>query len=173
MVFEDRILVNPRLLRLKNPETGEVIDFEIQDLEEDEIVQEGTEINAQVMNEMQSGITELRAITLYRNSTGTNETVNLTDDVTNYEHIEIFFRVGQTQKSVKWEKHSTRPYCLLDFYDFDDGYLKFYTKTVQLNGTTITNTRYKKYTIQDTSTWIPYGSDDNEIFIIAVIGYKY
>lgn len=52
MVFEDRILVNPRLLRLKNPQTNEVIDWEIQDYEQEEIVQEGTEINAQVMNEL-------------------------------------------------------------------------------------------------------------------------
>lgn len=52
MVFEDRILVNPRLLRLKNPTTGEIIDWEIQDLEEDEIIQEGTEISAETMNNL-------------------------------------------------------------------------------------------------------------------------
>ena len=58
MVFEDRILVNPRLLRLKNPQTNEVIDWEIQDLEPEEVVQEGTEINAQVMNEIQTTVVD-------------------------------------------------------------------------------------------------------------------
>lgn len=50
MIFEDRIQVNPRLLRLKNTDTDEVIDFDIQDLEPEEIIQEGTEINAESLN---------------------------------------------------------------------------------------------------------------------------
>lgn len=50
MTFEDRILENPRLLKLKNTVTNEVINFEVQDYEPSEIVQEGTEVNAQVMN---------------------------------------------------------------------------------------------------------------------------
>lgn len=52
--FQDRIQKNPRLLRLKNPATGEIIDWEIQDLTEDEIVQEGTEINAEIFNKLVS-----------------------------------------------------------------------------------------------------------------------
>lgn len=54
MIFEDRIQKNPKLLRLKNPETGEIIDFEIQDLAADEIVQEGTEVSADILNQMQN-----------------------------------------------------------------------------------------------------------------------
>ena len=50
--FQDRIQKNPRLLRLKNPITGEIIDWEIQDLSADEILQEGTEINAEVLNKL-------------------------------------------------------------------------------------------------------------------------
>lgn len=52
MVFEDRILKNPRLLRLKNSETGEIVDWEIQDLKPSEIEQEGTEINAELLNDL-------------------------------------------------------------------------------------------------------------------------
>lgn len=47
MEWEDRIQSNPRLLRLKNPITGEIIDYEIQDLNSTEIIKEGTEVNAE------------------------------------------------------------------------------------------------------------------------------
>lgn len=50
IIFEDRILKNPRLLRLKNTNTNEIIDYEIQDLNPDEIEQEGTEIAANILN---------------------------------------------------------------------------------------------------------------------------
>ena len=60
--FQDRIQKNPRLLRLKNPTTGEVIDWEIQDLEDDEIEQEGTLISAEVLNNMQKDIANLISI---------------------------------------------------------------------------------------------------------------
>jgi hypothetical protein len=50
MIFEDRIQVNPRLFRLKDPRTNEIVDFEIQDLLPEEIEQEGTEITAENLN---------------------------------------------------------------------------------------------------------------------------
>lgn len=50
MLFEDRIQKNPRLLRLKNPSTGEIIDWEIQELKDDEIEQKGTEVSAELLN---------------------------------------------------------------------------------------------------------------------------
>lgn len=50
MLFEDRIQKNPKLLRLKNPNTGEIIDWEIQELEDDEIEQKGTEVSAELLN---------------------------------------------------------------------------------------------------------------------------
>lgn len=50
MIFEDRIQVNPRLFRLKDPRTNEIVDFEIQDLLPEEIIQEGTEVGARELN---------------------------------------------------------------------------------------------------------------------------
>lgn len=50
MIFEDRIQRNPRLFRLKDPRTNEIVDFEIQDLLPEEIEQEGTEIDAAYLN---------------------------------------------------------------------------------------------------------------------------
>lgn len=56
--FKNRIQSNPRLLRLKNPSTERIIDYEIQDLQESEIVENGTEMTAEVLNQMQSNIEE-------------------------------------------------------------------------------------------------------------------
>lgn len=50
MIFEDRIQENPRLFRLKDPRTNEIVDFEIQDLLPEEIEQEGTEVDAAYLN---------------------------------------------------------------------------------------------------------------------------
>ena len=50
MLFEDRIQKNPKLLRLKNQSTGEIIDWEIQELKDDEIEQKGTEVSAELLN---------------------------------------------------------------------------------------------------------------------------
>lgn len=110
---------------------------------------------------------------LYQSSTGTNEGINLIDSVDNYDYIEIFFRVGSSQKNVKCEKRNEYKYVLLDFLDYSDGHIRIYTKTIKLNGTSITNSRYKTYFIRDSSTWTPYGSTDNEIYILKIIGYSY
>lgn len=56
MKWKDRIQDNPSLLRLKNKKTNEIIDFEIQQLEEEEIVQEGTQINAENLQDMDDRI---------------------------------------------------------------------------------------------------------------------
>lgn len=60
--FKDRIQSNPRLLRLRNPSTGEIIDYEIQDLLENEIVQDGTEVSSNVLNEMQDNMEEVGVV---------------------------------------------------------------------------------------------------------------
>ena len=102
---------------------------------------------------------------------GTNGTVNLSDNVSNYLYLVIDFRVGTTRKSVRYNVRSNQPWCMLDFIDYSDGYLQFFTKTVKIQNNTIVNERYKKYTIQDSERWIPYGSNENAIYIVAVYGY--
>ena len=59
MEWKDRVQSNPRLLRLKNPVTGEIIDYEIQDLNSNEIEEEGTEVNADNMNAIEKNIGSL------------------------------------------------------------------------------------------------------------------
>ena len=107
MIFEDRIQVNPRLFRLKDPRTNEIIDFEIQDLEPEEIIQEGTEItaenlNEQIVNEYSESTSNvystnyinnrLTPISLYHNDSGTSGAVTFSQSLPNdYKYIDIIF----------------------------------------------------------------------------------
>ena len=75
MIFKDRIQKNPRLLRLKHPITGEIINWEIQDLTADEIVQEGTEINADVLNKMQENFEKASVPIRWYNRTSFNKKI--------------------------------------------------------------------------------------------------
>lgn len=75
MIFKDRIQKNPRLLRLKHQITGEIINWEIQDLTADEIVQEGTEINADVLNKMQENFEKASVPIRRHNRTSFNQKI--------------------------------------------------------------------------------------------------
>lgn len=72
--FVDRILQNPRLLKLKDPRTNEIINYEIQDYSQEEVVQAGTEITAQVLN---AAFLSMHPVGCYY----------LTDDITNPREI--------------------------------------------------------------------------------------
>lgn len=117
MVFEDRIQVNPRLLRLKNTNNNEVIDFEIQDLEPEEIIQEGTEVtaeslNGQIVNEYSESTDNTYSCgymndnyhfvaELYNNTSGSTGSITLNDLVSNYSYIEIFYGADGFEYSTK------------------------------------------------------------------------
>lgn len=50
MNIEDRILQNPKKIILKNTDTGEIMNFEIQD-DPENVIQEGTKLNSSFFNE--------------------------------------------------------------------------------------------------------------------------
>lgn len=108
MVFEDRILKNPRLLRLKNQDTGEITDFEMQDLKPDEIVQEGTEVNAETLNQMQDDIS---AETIFCTIPNEEDITNAYKDITTWSQNNVIgknltiqngvIKIGKNIKKVK------------------------------------------------------------------------
>ena len=108
---------------------------------------------------------------LYNNSTGSNEAITLSVSLSNYKYIDIQFKVGATYKSVQIYNPNGNN-IMLDMVDFSSGRLFFYTKIVKCEDTTISNMRYKTYTIKDSSTWEPYGASSNEIYITRIVGYK-
>lgn len=139
---------------------------QVGDLTELETIEKTTIVDA--INEVNNKniITEL-----YNDSTGSNSTITLSESANDFEYIEIFFRYDTMYKSIKVYNPNNK-YALLDFYDFSGNQLIFETKLVQISGTSITNTRYKHYSIADSSTWTPFGSNANNIYITRVIGYN-
>ena len=131
--------------------------------------------NASAITTLQGNVTDLEPVSLYDNVNGTNGTVTLSDSVANYEYIEILFREEETgttvYKSLKVHNPNGKS-VILDMVDFHDSKLIFNTKVVAISGTSITNIRYKRYTIADSASWSPFGSNDNTIYINTVLGYK-
>ena len=134
--------------------------------------------NASETSTNTNDITNLKKLvptTLYNNSSGSNGSITLSDSVSNYEYIEILFREEETGTSVYKSLKLHNPNgknVILDMVDFHDSKLIFNTKVVAISDTTITNVRYKRYTITDSATWSPFGSNDNTIYINTVLGYK-
>ena len=114
----------------------------------------------------------LKEFVLYDNTNGSNGTVNLSDNVSNYNYIEIFFKWKDVAyKSVKIYNANGKS-ALLDMLDFNNSHILIATKVVAISNTSITVTRYKHYSIADNTSWIPYGSASNVIYITRVVGYK-
>lgn len=132
--------------------------------------------NASAITTLQGDITDLEPVELYKNLSGNNGTVTLSDSASNYNFIEIFYFNSEGDhneiKSCKIYSPDGR-YALLDAIDFSSSAgIIINTKVVQISGTSITNVRYKHYTIRDSATWTPYGTSDNSVYIAEVIGYK-
>ena len=108
---------------------------------------------------------------LYDNSTGSNEAITLSVSLANYKYIDIQFKVRTYYKSVRLYNPNGNN-IILDIVDFSSDKLFFYTKTVKCEDTTISNMRYKTYTIKDSSNWEPYGASSNDIYITRIVGYK-
>ena len=157
MIFEDRIQVNPRLLRLLDPRTNEIVDFEIQDLDPTEILQEGTEVNAEYLNELLTYSTEEKVVgtwidgkPLYRKTVNfgalpNNTTKGITHNIQNLnEIIKLwgFARSSQSRGGITLPHATTTPislYCddtyigvkaFLDASVYTEAYINIeYTKT--------------------------------------------
>lgn len=114
--------------------------------------------------------TNLQEATLFEGNGNGN--VSLTNNVTNYKYIEIFFQWGNMYKSIKLYNAYGKS-ALLDMIDFNDSKIMIATKVITIHSTSIIMNRRKFYTIDDNTSWRPHGSDDNVIYITKVIGHNY
>lgn len=109
--------------------------------------------------------------TLYENETGTTGNIALSEKLSNYKYIKVFWKVGNNNRgeevSVALNKNIN-----LSFIDFIDSKIWLHTKTMIMEDTKLTVTRYKEYSIIDSSQWTPYGTSTNSIAIVKVVGYK-
>lgn len=129
----------------------------------------------QLQRNMEKAINELKeekdGTTLYENKTGTTGDIALSEKLSNYKYIKVFWKVGDNNKSeevlVTLNKNIN-----LSLIDFVDSNIWLHTKTMLMEDTKLKVERYKEYSIKDSSQWIPYGSSTNSIVIVKVVGYK-
>lgn len=115
--------------------------------------------------------TLIQGTVLYENETGTTGDIALSEKLSNYKYIKVFWKVGDNNKSeevlVTLNKNIN-----LSLIDFIDSKIWIHTKTMKMEDTKLTVKRYKEYSILDSSQWNPYGSSSNSIAIVKVVGYK-
>ena len=109
--------------------------------------------------------------TLYENETGTTGDIALSEKLSNYKYIKVFWKIGDNNKSeevlVTLDKNIN-----LSLIDFIDSKIWIHTKTMLMKDTKLTVKRYKEYSITDSEQWTPYGTLINSIAIVKVVGYK-
>ena len=116
-------------------------------------------------------ILKLKGTVLYENKSGETEDITLSESLSNYKCIEIFYQVGSVKKSEKVEV-ILNDYANLSLTDYIDPYMWFHTKTMQMAETQLKVIRYKEYRFKDSTDWSPYGSEVDSILITKVVGYK-
>lgn len=109
--------------------------------------------------------------TLYENETGTTGDIALSEKLSNYKYIKVFWKVGNNNRGEEVSV-ALNQNINLSLIDFTDSKIWIHTKTMLMEDTKLTVKRYKEYSITDSSQWTPYGSSTNSIVIVKVVGYK-
>lgn len=107
--------------------------------------------------------------TLYDNPSGSNGAITLSDNITNYSYIEIYFRTNDGANyrgSQKLPVSSGTILTSLQYLHCDTaGHYWIKGKEILLNGTSITNNGYIEVGTNGTSS-------ANYMYITRVLGYK-
>ena len=117
------------------------------------------------------GSIQPKPVSLYNNSSGASGTVNLSQDISNFSYIEIFYGKSYNfSNSIKVRTSNCGSIGLMYGYIETNAQLGF--REVRASGTTITNnnSRYGGANLYNSKTLDIYKT--NEIVIFSVIGYK-
>lgn len=119
-------------------------------------------------------ILNLKGVVLYENNTGTTGTATLGETAVNFNYLEIFYKDTNgngEHASVKVFKPNGKNVSLniLSQSKYNVNSLRYATKTVKIEGSTITNITNIVGYIEDGSFQV---YDANEIAIIRVDGYR-
>ena len=110
---------------------------------------------------------------LYANDSGSAETITLSDDINNYDYVDIYynksFGTDKMYGSVSVYKANGKPIQLPIIMLTGTGSLQVQTKEIKINGNTISNIDYLGVNMGANSVGT---FKSNEIFIYRVIGYK-
>lgn len=179
--WTDRLTEYPKRRRLTEVE-GQPNVFDV-DREEGTISDEGTAFNSTNMNSLEDRISEAfdsietkintarEGVQLY-SSNGSNGTITLSDNVSNYDYLEIYYKEEQAESfhCIKVTPTFKPKWQAMDIRYSSDGYMVFNVKKFTITGTTITQSdgRYANF---------PKGGatdirNELRIYILKVKGYK-
>lgn len=180
--WENRNVQYPKRRRLTEVE-GQPNIYDV-DREEGTIISEGSAFSAENMNGLENRIetafdsietkinTAREGVQLY-SSNGSNGTITLSDNVSNYDYLEIYYKEEQAESfhcikviptfKPKWQAMDIR-------YSSNDGYMVFNVKKFTITGTTITQSDGKYANFKDGG--ITNTRNELRIYILKVKGYK-
>lgn len=127
-------------------------------------------VTADDMNEIKSVVNNNYPVSLYNNSGGTTGNVTLSDDISNYSYIEIYFKGnnGSIDCAKVPTSFTTVNLTSGNYYNVSNTFF-IQTETVAIGGTTITRKSQKEIVINPGQ--YPNITNTN-IYISRVVGYK-
>ena len=180
--WENRNVQYPKRRRLTEIE-GQSNIYDV-DREEGTIVSEGSAFSAENMNGLENRIetafdstetkinTARAGVELY-SSGGTRGTITLSDNVSNYDYLEIYWKENTTTSFFCSKVSPTfKPKWSLceQHYSSTDGYYVFNSRSINITETTITQSNIKYANIK--TNIYPNVRDDDTLYILKVKGYK-
>jgi len=111
--------------------------------------------------------TNLSPTVLYSNTSGTTDTITLSQNVSNFSYIELIYGKGRPEASTK--VFATSEYATLIDYSAIAGGPQINAKKVKISGTSITHAN--GYYLNFTSSGVSTGTV-NEISIFRVLGWR-
>ena len=181
--WTDRITEYPKRRRLNEVE-GQPNIFDVY-REEGIITSEGDAFNSTNMNSLENRIevafdnTETKintvraGVELY-STNGTKGTITLSDNVSNYDYLEIYWKENVTTSffcSKVLPSFQSKWMLCEHHYSSSDKYYVFNSRYITITNTTITPNNIG-YANVATNKWPNVSTTENNIFILKVIGYK-
>lgn len=124
-------------------------------------------------------LNEVLGKVLYENNNGSNETITLNDNVSNYEYIKIFYKNNDNvfnSVDVHIAKTNTAKIVALGAWTSASDFMYFKYKNITISGNIISNTStFAKYPFIEYSmstSGISWLGQNNYIYITRVVGYK-
>lgn len=119
-------------------------------------------------NDTDNNVNNLIGVVLYNNSAGTTGNItDLSDDVSNYSYLEIFYSYNDSRQSTKIIGNKAS--LIVHTTSNNQTYLLF--KEVTFSGTSMTVNSYQQWNnVWGTSN--VNASNTNGIYVIKIVGYK-
>lgn len=137
-------------------------------------VADENKVTASDMNEIKSVVNANANVTipvvLYNNTSGTTGNItDLSDNVSNYSYLEIYYKMNNTMQSTKISGNKASLIVHVTDTTSHQTYIQF--KEVTFSGTSMTVSSYQEWGNNWGSTGITVGNTNN-IKVIKILGYK-